>query len=81
MKDVGALEYADALREHLISESNKLFQATDQWSKKWRLQQDNATAHVTEANKAYTDANIPGAWFLTWLANSPDLSANVHVWD
>ena len=66
---VGSQEYTEVLSQLFVPEGNRLFQGAGKWADKWQLQQDNARPHTTAANKAYTEANVPGRKFPAWPAN------------
>ena len=77
---VGSQEYTEVLSQLFVPEGNRLFQDAGKWADKWQLQQDNARPHITDANKAYIKANVPGRSFPAWPANSPDLSPIENMW-
>ena len=79
-KGVGQDEYNDVIKEHWVPEDNRLFQHAGKWADNWQLQQDNAPPHKTAKNMACITAEVPGGRFLTWPANSPDLSPIENLW-
>ena len=79
---VRSQEYTEVLSQLFVPEGNRLFQDAEKWADKWQLQQDNARSHISDANKAYIAANVPGRSFPAWpaIANSPDPIENMWAW-
>lgn len=69
---VDQYKYQEILAEHLLGVADAYY------GDDWRLQQDNATPHVSRSTKKWLDANVPAV--LAWPANSADLSPIENVW-